>query len=106
MDAKNPESEEKSGVLRFAAVVSPVCIRPCARSSRLLPADFAAGLQGNWRTSPAVISCRFFVASVRPASVVRDRPKSGATGFFARFSGPFSSIAAVVRSAFESALDR
>jgi len=40
-------SAEKSRVLRFAAIVSPAWIRPCVRSSRLLPADCAAGWRWN-----------------------------------------------------------
>jgi hypothetical protein len=51
-----PNARKSLEVLRFVAVVSPACIRPCVRSSRLLRADCAA--------------------SGRLAPPVRDRPLS------------------------------
>ena len=62
---KNSESGGKSRVLGFAAVMSLACLCSCVPSSRLLPADSAVARFWNWRTSPCVISCTFFVASGR-----------------------------------------
>jgi predicted PurR-regulated permease PerM len=39
---RNSESQEKSRVFRFAAIVSPACLRSCVPPPLRLPADFAA----------------------------------------------------------------
>ena len=62
---KTPKAARKSRVLGFAAVMSPACLSLCVPSSRFLPADSAVARFWNWRTSPCVISCTFFVASGR-----------------------------------------
>jgi hypothetical protein len=60
---KNSDSAEKSRVLRWSAIVSPACISTGVLLSRFLLADSAVGPFWNWRTSPSVTNCTFFVAS-------------------------------------------
>jgi hypothetical protein len=60
---ENSESAEKPRVLGFTAIVFSGCLNMCAPSSRLLPAGSAVGPFWNWRTSPSVTSCMFFVAN-------------------------------------------
>jgi hypothetical protein len=65
VSTKNSESYEKSRIRAFAAVLSAACSSSCVLSSRFLPPDSAVGPFWNWRTSPSVTSCTFFVASGR-----------------------------------------
>ena len=55
------------------AVLSAACSTSYVLSSRFLPADSAVELFCNWRTSPSVTSCTFFVDSSRVAPTVYDR---------------------------------
>ena len=70
---KNSESTEKSRVRGFPAVLLAACSSLYVPLSRFLPADSVVEPFCNWRTSPSVTSCTFFVDSGRVAPTVYDR---------------------------------